>query len=124
MVLEHDVIAKHGAEDLRGLVDDGGERNAIDNAVHAMRLGVIEREAERGKRLASARRHVQREDAAGKRSLVAGVGENAGAQESKRAIAGTGRQVGDVRIEASDEAIDEGGEAGQSRSGCVPVCFA
>ena len=54
-------LSEHIPEDHRGLIDDRGERDAIDDPVHAVRPGMIECEAERRKRFASAGRHVERE---------------------------------------------------------------
>jgi hypothetical protein len=64
MVFEHKVLSEHAAEDRRRLVDDRCERNAVDDAVHAVGFGMIKRETQRGERLATSRRHVQRKGAA------------------------------------------------------------
>ena len=63
MMLQNNVVAQHLAEDRGGLVDDDGEGDGVDDPLVPMRPGVVEREAERGERLAAAGRHRQREEA-------------------------------------------------------------
>src|SRR5688572_579068 len=60
---QHDIVTQHAAEDRGILVYDGGERDRKYDPLMAVRPGVVEREAERGQRLAAAGRHRQGEEA-------------------------------------------------------------
>ena len=58
-----DVLAKDGPEYLRRLVDHRGEGDGVDDTVEAVPASMVERESERGERLAAAGRDGQREHA-------------------------------------------------------------
>ena len=109
MMLQHDLVAQHAAEDRGGLVDDGGERDGVDDPLVAVRLGVVKGEAERGERLAAAGRHRQREEA----------GRIAGARTHM--IEDFGAQAVDRRIRIAHfahmpvEGIDQTGQEGLQR---------
>ena len=111
MMLQHDVVAQHVAEDRGGLVDDGGERDGVDDPLVAVRPGVVEGEAERGERLAAAGRHGQREEAgriAGARTHMI---EDFGAQAVDRASAAL-RILPICRSKASIETGQDGLQRG------------
>jgi hypothetical protein len=56
-MLENVVLTKDVAEDVRGLVDDGGEGNRIDDPAEAVASRMIQRKGERGQSLPAAGRY-------------------------------------------------------------------
>src|SRR5260370_40940781 len=74
MMLKDDIISQNPAKDRGRLVDDRCERDRIDDPVHVPVLHMIQRETERSQRLAATCRHVECEEAARQRRLVAHIG--------------------------------------------------
>ena len=105
VVLQHDAIAKDLAKRRRRLIDDRRERNGVDDAPQPVALRMLQREPERGERLAAAGRDGQREDAGRSSGHVANMRQDFGAEGVYRAVGGHGGHMG---VETRDKVADNG----------------
>src|SRR5262249_16532407 len=96
------LLSEHIAKDCCGLIDNRGERDAIDDPVHPMSFGMIERKTERGECLAATSRHFECEHAARQGGLAASVGKDMRSQCTQRAMGTAGLDVSHVCIKADD----------------------
>ena len=76
MVFENSVVAEDLAEDVGRLVDHRREGDGVDDAVEPVGTSVLQREGERGQRLAAAGRHRQGEQALRVTGAGTDMGEN------------------------------------------------
>ena len=83
-------IRERMAKHLRGLLDDAGVGNHIDDPAQAVRDGVIQRERQRRQRLAAAGRHRQRKQTGLQAGLRAHMGEDIGAHPVDVAVRAEG----------------------------------
>ena len=71
-------------KDRRRLLDDGGEGDHVDDTLHAVSQGMVQREGKRGQSLAAAGRHGERKEARWLRRPGTRARQNLGAQTIDR----------------------------------------
>ena len=107
MVRQRDALAQHALEHLHRLVDDRGEGDGVDDAPQPVAAGVVEREAERGERLAAAGRHGQGEHAGRLRGLRPDMRQHLGADRAD-AASPPGGEARHMRLVAREELGQQG----------------
>nr|WP_284540040.1 hypothetical protein [Pleomorphomonas sp. T1.2MG-36] len=116
MVFENSVVAEHLAEDVGRLVDHRREGDGVDDSVEPVGTGMLQREGERGQRLAAAGRHRQGEQALRVTGAGTDMGENVGPQPIDRVVGRRGYLLRHIGVEAGNEA---GQQIGQTRPRAV-----